>query len=88
MTGAEASALGVPHEPVELKPSRGPPSLPWWLDRSSGRTLALVERGTDRLIGFQVLGLPLSRRKSYAIVRMIATRASVSELESLGYSPS
>lgn len=88
LTGAEASALGVPHEPVELKPSRGPPSLPWWLDRSSGRTLALVERGTDRLIGFQVLGLPLSRRKSYAIVRMIATRASVSELESLGYSPS
>ncbi len=88
LTGAEASALGVPHEPVELKPSRGPPSLPWWLHRSAGRALALVEKGTDRLIGFQALGLPLSRRKSYAIVRLIATRASVSELELLGYSPS
>ncbi len=88
LTGAEASALGVPHEPVELRMSRGPPSLPWWLYRSAGRALALVEKGTDRLIGFQALGLPLSRRKSYAIVRLIATRASVSELESLGYSPS
>ncbi|MDK2464862.1 MAG: FAD-dependent oxidoreductase, partial [Candidatus Korarchaeota archaeon] len=88
LTGAEESALGVPHEPVELRVSRGPPSLPWWLERSSGRALALVEKGTDRLIGFQVLGSPLSRRKSYVIVRLIATRASVSELESLGYSSS
>jgi len=87
LTGAEASALGVPHEMVELRNSRGPPALPWWLERSAGRALALVERGTDRLIGFQALGSPLSRRKSHSIVRLIASRAEVSELERLGYSP-
>jgi len=85
LTGAEAQALGLEYDVVELHSSWPDPQLPWWLKRPLKLSVAIVERGTDRLIGFQAIGGPLARRKSYTIVRMIAEGREVSSLETLGF---
>ncbi len=85
LTGAEAQALGLRYGVVELHSSWPDPQLPWWLKRPLKLAVAIAERGTDRLIGFQAIGGPLARRKSYTIIRMIAEGREVSSLETLGF---
>ncbi len=85
LTGAEAQALGLKYDVVELHSSWPDPQLPWWLKRTLKLAVAVAERGTGRLLGFQAIGGPLARRKSYTIIQMIAEGREASSLETLGF---
>ncbi len=87
LSGAEARALGVPHEVVTLRSERRPGGVGWWYGDGADY-LAVVERGSDRVLGLEAVGWAGSRRPVAAAIPMIGEGRSLGDLEVLGLVPS